>query len=307
MTYFMGIDGGGSTLRVVIIDEKQNVIANHQVKKSSNPSVIGHKKAGEMIHRAIEHTLSEANLKPKSITGVGVGIAGASATHSEKWLRDIIHKALPKTHIIPSSDVEIALVGAHGVREGIVVLAGTGSVAYGVNEFGEAKQVGGWGYLLGDEGSGYWIGLEALKAVARADDGRDHLTALGPKILRKFDLRHEGELIKWLYSPNKPPVRELAQLAPLVMETAEEGDEVALRIVEMAAAGLVFLVEVTRGELGMKTPRIAFSGALLENRNLLSETVKELMEMKELPKPIYSPVIGAALLAQIQIEAQDAN
>ncbi len=125
---------------------------------------------------------------------------------------------LPAAQVALSSDVEIALVGALGRRLGIVVLAGTGSAAYGVNRAGESLLVGGWGYLLGDEGSGYWIGSEALRLLARAADQRPASPAmksesiLPARIMAALDLATPKAVVKWLYHGSGSRVAEVARL-----------------------------------------------------------------------------------------------
>src|SRR6185295_15071152 len=108
----------------------------------------------------------------QDLSGAGVGIAGASVIHSEDWLREVFSTIMPGVPFVPSSDLEIALVGALGERRGVLVLAGTGSAGFGINLAGQSLQVGGWGYLLGDEGSSYWIGMQALQMLTRLADGR---------------------------------------------------------------------------------------------------------------------------------------
>jgi len=160
MLYYMGIDGGGTHLRIVIVDEQLRALAQYE-SGTANPNHIGRVAAAEHIRDSIHKTLDRSSLSPESIAAVGIGIAGASAAYARDWLLETVALALPSSEIVPSSDVEIALVGAHGRPEGVLLLSGTGSVAYGINASGESFQSGGWGYLLGDEGSGYWIGMEA--------------------------------------------------------------------------------------------------------------------------------------------------
>src|SRR5690606_10986978 len=146
------------------------------------------------------------------------------------WVRATVGAALPGVPLCTATDVEIALTGAHGERRGILILAGTGSVAYGVNAAGESAQVGGWGYLLGGEGSGHWIGMKALQAVVRAADGRAAPTALTDAVLRTLDLKTPRDLIQWIYTPESaaPRTRAVAQLAPLVLAAADDDAAAAI-------------------------------------------------------------------------------
>ena len=300
MTYFMGIDGGGSNLRVVITTHDLAICAQTFFGETVNPGTVGRDKSAQTIQSAIQQTLAQANILPDQIAGVGVGIAGASAAHSANWLQEVIAEVTPQATASLSSDTEIALVGAHGERCGVLILAGTGSVAYGVNAGGESLQVGGWGYLMDDEGSGYRIGMDALRGITRAGDGRGEETTLTHKILNHLNLQTPLQLIKWLYRSETPRTRDVAKLAPLVIECASNGDTVAYQIIQTASQELALLCSTVIRRLGMQSPQIAFAGGLLQTPNLLNEQLCTLLNLPQIPEPQYPPVIGAALLAKIR-------
>ena len=161
MSYYLGIDGGGSNLRVALVGESLSPIVEAR-RGTVNPNVVGFDEAKALIQSAVE----EVMIAGAPLRAVGIGIAGASLAHD--WMRSVITEVLPDVPVTTALDVEIALVGALGAHEGVLVLAGTGSVAFGVNAAGQTAQAGGWGYLLGDEGSGYWLGVQALRAPASA-------------------------------------------------------------------------------------------------------------------------------------------
>jgi N-acetylglucosamine kinase-like BadF-type ATPase len=248
--------------------------------------------------------LTQANLQTVDISGVGIGIAGASVTHSEDWLRSVMTETLPDVPAMLSSDLEIALVGALGQRQGVLILAGTGSAGFGVNSAGQSAQVGGWGYLLGDEGSSHWIGMESLKVLTRVTDGREAAPpSFVERLLTALELKTEMELIPWLYRSEKPRTREVAQLARIVIEQAADGVPIAVRICESAAQELAVLYRTVIKRLNMHQPPTAFAGGLLENDNILSQRLCELLGLDARPVPLHPPVIGAALLAQIGLRA----
>jgi len=304
MVYWMGIDGGGSNLRVALTTDDLTLLAQVQ-GETANPSAIGYELASTRIRSAIRAVITQAALTPADITDVGIGIAGASATHSASWLREVVSAILPDVTVVLSSDAEIALLGALGERKGVLVLAGTGSVAFGVNASGQSLHVGGWGYLLGDEGSAYWIAKKALQALMRAADGRDvSLEDWGEQLLLTFGVHTETELALRLYHSDQPYTRQIAQLAPLVLEAAAEGVSMAVQIVENAAHELALLCRTVSYRLQMENPRIAFAGGLLENDNFLSDRLCRLLGLAERPIPLYPPVIGAVLLAQIRLKGR---
>jgi glucosamine kinase len=298
MSYWMGIDGGGSHLRVAITADDLTILTQ-VMDSTANPNIVGHDLASERVRNAFNLALSQAGLKPEDLMGIGVGIAGASATHSAEWLQSLTDSFAPGIPVALSSDLEIALVGACGERRGVLILAGTGSAAYGINETGESVQVGGWGYLISDEGGSYWIGRHALQLLTRHADGRQHLPVTFVKtILEALDLTAVSDLIPWLYHSRQSRNREIASLAPIVLQYAEQVESV-LQIVDFAAQELMQLHSTVVRRLKMADAQVAFAGGLLENDNALSKRLCELLRLNKRPIPKYSAVIGAALLAQI--------
>jgi glucosamine kinase len=293
--YWMGVDGGGSSLRVTIVDDSLHPLGEAHAE-TANPKVIGEHAAAERIHMAILAAISNAQLQPADIAGVGIGIAGADTVHSEVWLREVVSEVLPQARLVPSADYEIALVGALGERRGILVLAGTGSLAYGVNAHGESMLVGGWGYLLGDEGGGYWLGLEALRALIADVEGRGEPTLLHNLLLDHLNLVHPRDLVKWMYATQR--TRDVAALAPLVLRAAESGDAVALSLVNRGADALLSFTHTVMRRLKTDNPQIAFAGGLLENTNPLSRALCMRLGLNTLPVAQYPAAVGAALLCR---------
>lgn len=298
MTEYMGIDGGGSTLRVAIVDDGLNVIAQ-AARGTANPSAIGRNASAALIHEAMREVLAAANVQ---VAAVGIGIAGASAVYASDWLTQTVQAVLPDAIIAPSIDNEIALVGAHGARRGAIVLAGTGSVALAITPRGERVQAGGWGYLLGDEGGGYWLAAEALRACIRWHDGtQPEAEPLARAVLEAFGFERPIEIIAWLYR-QPPPIREVAAHAELVLDAAHDGDAVALAIVERGAEALAALAQSVCRRAGI-VQDVRFCGGLLATENPLSDALCRQLHLTSIPQPLHEPVIGAALLAKLHLEA----
>lgn len=288
--YVIGIDGGGSSVRAVVTDRNFRVIGS-ATAGSANPNSAGRDAAATAIQSVIRAALDDAKLPARSIAAVGAGIAGTLT--AREWVEQTIALVLPHARMVAVSDFEIALVGANGERRGVLILSGTGSVAFGINAAGETAQVGGWGYLLGDEGSGYWIGLQALQAVVQAADGRGDATALTDAILRALDLASPRDLIQWIYAPSR--IREAAALAPLVLAATD--DAVAREIVARGVEELASLAQTVIRRLQIESPSYAFAGRLLSEANPLSVGVCAALGLDSLPVPKHPPVIGAAILA----------
>ena len=295
--YVMGIDGGGSTVRIIIATPQLDIVAEF-IGPPVNPSAVGRDESASRIQAAIRETLQQAGLMPEQIAGVGIGVAGAAKHHAwtAEWIRELVAEVLPQATVVPSADYEIALVGAHGQRLGVLLLAGTGSLAYGVNAAGESLLVGGSGYLLGDEGSGYWLGLQGLRAVVRMADGRGRKTLLSKTLMDSLNLARPLELLTWMYG-GEPRVRDVARLAPLVLDCAAQGDSIARGIVEIGARELALAVRAVTQQLDLQGSAPAFAGSVLTASNPLSILVCDLLGLDAIPMPKYSPVIGAALLA----------
>ena len=296
----LGIDGGGSTVRAAVVTPDLRIIGQSE-GGTANPSVVGHLTAAHTIQDTVRAALDVAHVNTDAVQAVGIGIAGAAAHHSADWLRAVVAEMMPQARVAPSADFEIALVGALGERKGVIVLAGTGSLAYGVNTAGEAALVGGWGYLLDDSGSGYWLGRRGLEAIVRAGDGRGSPTTLTDSLLDALGIARPLDLIHWLYHGNTSRTRAVAALAPLVLRDAESDDAVAAAIVAQGVEELTLAAHTVMRRLEMRAPKIAFAGGLLSSPNPLSTRLAAALDLDTLPVPRYPPVIGAALLALMQI------
>lgn len=290
---WLGIDGGGSNLRVVVVDDAMQIVAS-ATGESVNPNSVGRDIAAQRIRAGIASAIDGLQ-----ISGVGIGVAGASARHSADWLMDVVRTVLPDVPVFPSSDEEIALVGARGALNGVVLIAGTGSAAYGIHPSGETFRAGGWGYLLGDEGSGYWIGLQAAKALTlHADQRLDAKTNLPELVMTAAEITSADEMIRWVYGDFKPS--KIATLARIVLEAASAGDAYAIEICQLAAKHLAELVRHVQHQLNLSTEHIVFAGGLLSEENPVSVQVLNDLGLTQFPITRYPPVIGAALLAKLR-------
>ena len=302
---FLGIDGGGSTLRIAVVDHE--LVSRCTVTESSaNPNLIGHDAAQALIRCGVSQALASANVEPADIFAAAIGVAGASSTHSRDWLLQTLMPALPHCLLVPSSDLEIALVGALAQRCGILLLAGTGSAIYGISPDGEQLQIGGWGYLLGDEGSSYWIGRQLLRRVIAVYDSgawfeRDPLCC---RCLDALSLEQPRELIAWLYRADEAPAARIASLARVVIGAASDGNQAAIDILDSAAGLLAAQVAFMRERLEFAEAPLAFAGGLLDNDNCLSNLVAKQLGLDGRPVAKYPPVLGAALLAKMAWSAE---
>src|SRR4030095_17024111 len=189
----------------------------------------------KIVCEVIEQALGERSIVP---TAVCLGIAGVDREDEASTVRAIMRRIGYRSHTIVVNDALIALVAAAGDAPGVVIISGTGSIVYGRNANGEASRAGGWGHMIGDEGSGYWIGREALSAVMRASDGRGPATRLTAAILAHLNLNDLSRLPRIVYDRETPRMTGAA-LGPIGPEGADRGDVVPCRILERAVDELV--------------------------------------------------------------------
>ncbi|MEO1664110.1 MAG: BadF/BadG/BcrA/BcrD ATPase family protein [Chloroflexota bacterium] len=297
---FLGLDGGGSTVRLGAYAEDMSEIGRVTHGNSVNPSTIGRDLAGERIRNAIGELLDSSGLSVDAIAAMGVGISGADTESSLEWLRQTLSDILPGVAVTARGDYEIALVAAHGERYGALLLAGTGSVAFGVNRAGRGHRVGGWGYYIGDEGSGYWLGMSALRHVAHLADGRARPSLLAEQARIAIGIHDPmDELIGWVYHSDRRRNQDMAKLARIVLDCAEKGDDFAMGLVRQAANDLCAHHSALVAVLELEDVPIGFAGGVLSSVNLLSQRVMDQLGLTELPQAKYEPVAGAALLAKI--------
>lgn len=220
----------------------------------ANIRVFGKFETEAVLRSVIE---SVAGLDPISPAAICVGIAGADRDEDITVVRRIVRRIVKTDRILVVNDAMIALEAGVGDDQGIVIIAGTGSIAYGRNRQYRAARAGGWGYVLGDEGSGYWIGRLALRSVVRASDGRGDKTALSGLILNHFGVARARELVREIYTRELGP-SQIATLARYVQAAVEEGDLVARHILQAGARELVAAAGSVASQLSMTEEEFTF-------------------------------------------------
>jgi N-acetylglucosamine kinase len=249
----LGIDVGGSKTVCLLADDSGAVIAEARAE-GANLQGAGELALEKVLHTVMEDTLDRTRVVPSAIC---LGIAGVDRAADEAVVRSIMSRIGYKAQILVVNDALIALQAGVGEAPGIVIVSGTGSIAYGRNARGEASRAGGWGYVLGDEGSGYWIGRMALRAVVRHADGRGRPTSLTPRLLDHFGVQRAAELIHRVYDEDLPP-RSIAAVAKYVQRAREEDDAVAAGILNTAADELITAATAVMTRLALTHTEFAF-------------------------------------------------
>jgi N-acetylglucosamine kinase-like BadF-type ATPase len=296
--YFLGVDGGQSTTTAVIGDEHGKTIGwatagpcNHVSAAEARAKFL--RVMRECIAQAAERAGLESRGGRWPFESACLGMSGGTADKSE-----LLRELLISDRILITDDPDIALAGALSGEPGIVVISGTGSIAYGRNAQGETARVGGWGYIYGDEGSGFDIARQGLRAVMREYENWGGHTTLTPAYLNATGAADPFELLHLFYKPEWPRAR-VAQLAKLVDRAAEEGDPIAVGILHQAAQQLAVQAgSVCRQLFADGEPaRSSWTGGVFDSRILL-ERFRALMSLEgECAPPKHGPAIGALLLA----------
>lgn len=268
---YLGVDVGGSKT-VCLVGDRAAVLGRGEAGPA-NPNTAGIDGFRRSLTEAARGALDAAG--GRRVTAAWIGIAGSEGARMRGDLRAVAAEALHTDAVWISHDGRLVLATA-GLAYGIAVVAGTGSSVYGLRPDGFEVTVGGWGHLLGDEGSGHDIARRALRAVTQAADGRAPATRLGEAIPRALGVPDVSALRRRCYPA--PPVAEVARLAAVVLELAAD-DEVSASIVRGAATDLATAVRACRDRLGWigQDVAVAAGGRLLAPGSpLLAELAAQL-------------------------------
>jgi N-acetylglucosamine kinase-like BadF-type ATPase len=256
--YVLGIDAGGTKTVCQLADETGAVLAEAR-RGGANLQAVGELEVEKVLHDVMEDAIGERDITPAAVC---LGIAGVDRADDARVVRAIMKRIGYKARILVVNDALVALeTGAPG-QPGVVVIAGTGSIAYGRNAQGEAARAGGWGYMLGDEGSGYWIGRAAIRAVLREADRRGPATQLTGLLLAHFGVTRPQDLIHEVYHGQLRPAT-IAALAQCVQQAFRAGDNVSIKILRGSADELescAFSVATRLGIVGSEFPFVLAGG-----------------------------------------------
>lgn len=303
MRTFAGVDGGGTRTRAVILDADGDELGRGEFEGAV---VTAHEpeRAAEAVRRAVEGAAEQAGIElPADV--LWAGLAGAGATASRAAVTRALRGFDLAERLVVGTDVEAAFHDAFPGGAGVMLIAGTGSIAWARDAEGREFRVGGWGRLLGDEGSGYRIGLEGLSWLTRAEDGRAPPTEMRETLLPLCGASSVEEVVGWVEAASKGDV---AALAPAVIESAGGGDEAAKAIVDAAIDALSEHLEAVAVAMGA-TERdrsgieVALWGGLVAPGGPLEGRVSERLRAMGFAVTTreIDPPMGAARLARASV------
>jgi N-acetylglucosamine kinase-like BadF-type ATPase len=300
---FLGVDGGGTKTDFLLIDASGRVLASHR-GGSAYYLETGYDALQAMLVAGIQATLQQAELTASQLDFAFFGLpAYGEDSVLLPHLDSIVAGVLPPERHRCDNDMVCGWAGALAGSDGINIVAGTGSIAYGEFETRRAR-AGGWGELFSDEGSAYWIAREALTLFSRMSDGRSPKGALYELLRERFQLRADLDICAAVFGP--PPVTrsELAALAPIVARAARAGDVGAHRLFERAARELAEIVHAVRD--GLEVPPelslpVSYSGGMFRLEEQLQPLLEDALgagkRRYEFVVPRLAPAAGAALYA----------
>lgn len=306
--YVLGLDGGGShTLCVVMNGVGEEV--SRGVGGPSNHQSVGIETARKELTKAMADARRAAGDPP--LAAACWGMAGLDRSEDERMIRRMAEQLLASIPVEVVHDSTIALVGGTGgQRVGVVIIAGTGSIAVGYHSSGKIARSGGWGHLLGDEGSGHYIALRGLNVATRAYDGRGPSTALVDLLPAAANAESLEDLADRVYL-DCWTAPEIAALAPIVLFAAEQSDKQAEGIVDDAARELALAARVVIESLGMEdeTFEVVLSGSIFQGTprmvNHIRQELNTVNPHAAVIFPRLEPVIGAGLIALEALKRKD--
>lgn len=300
MAFIVGMDGGGTKTAVIVTHDDQEgpVLSFTAGPINYNGGDAGAIAAafGEIFKqiRSCCTSLAEVN-------HVCIGAAGVSNPAVARFLEQQVRDNGYSGPLTITGDQETALYGAQNAMQGIILIAGTGSICFGVNEKGERHRTGGFGHLIDDEGSGYYIGRELLSVLVQAEDGRTADTMIPALVYKQLGLGTVQEIIGFVYHKNTTK-KDIAALAPVMTAACGLGDAQALKLAEQCAAGLFELVVPVIERLKLYESKVAIAGSVLQKSRFVREALERKLARSypqtQLIMPVHNAAYGAVLLGK---------
>ena len=297
MLYFLGIDGGGTKTTCAVGDESSLLAV--ATAGPSNIVRVGEARARESLHQSVRQACAAAGITPEQVARTCAGGAGAATPDVAEIMRSLLAEILPGA-IRVVGDMETALEAAFDEGPGVLVIAGTGSIAYGRDQQGRTARAGGWGFAVGDEGSAHWIGREAVRAILRATDQDPQAEAfsLAKALFRAWGVRSITDLAG---AGNSIPPPDFAALFPGV---AGCPDELAKQVLRSAGRELAQVAGVVISRLfeGAATVPVAMTGGVFRHAELVRQVfyneLRRLDARVNVMQEVVDPVEGALRMAR---------
>ncbi|KEI05927.1 ATPase [Clostridium botulinum] len=298
--YYLGIDGGGTKTAFVLINEEGKILGEIE-KSTCHHMQVGFDGFKNIIQQGIEEICNMVNINNTDIEYTFLGIPGYGEVDKDDMdIEEILKGIFNQNKFTVGNDVVAGWAGSLACREGINLVAGTGSIAYGVNEKNESARSGGWGYFCGDEGSAYWIAKKGIEIFTKEADGRLEKGQIYNVFKEELNLKRDFDLISLIHEDYKLARTKIAKLALLVARAAELGDKKALDIYKEAANEFYLMIKAVIGKLEYNnTIVISYSGGVFKaGDSVLIPLKQKLKDFNcDIRRPLLTPVVGSALYA----------
>lgn len=293
---YICVDAGGTKTKFVLYSEKGKIL-DQETLPSCHFMRVGYEGMTEILEEGIK-ILKERHAEKDQDFMLSMGLAGYGREERIRENIEIaIRDAFKNELYVLKNDIETAIEGAFLGNDGIMLIAGTGSIAYSKHQ-GKLKRSGGWGYLFGDEGSAYWLAKRMLEVFSKEEDGRLTKTQLYELLMKRLGLLHGHDLITYVRETLGDRREDIAKLAEILYEAALMGDPEALKIYNEGAKELADLVIASGKDTTGKT-EVAFFGGVFEAKELILEPLRQyLPERFQLIMPKAPPEYGAFLLVK---------
>jgi N-acetylglucosamine kinase-like BadF-type ATPase len=301
--YIIAIDGGGTKTIAILANEKGEVLGKRKTGLS-NYQIIGKENFKKLIVGLVDDFIKCYHIKKSDVSKISLGLAGAGRENEKKEIIEILERI--GFDSIVENDAVIALIGALGGKPGVVIISGTGSIAVGKNEKNEIARAGGWGYILGDEGSGFYIGKNALIYALKEYDGRGEKTILTELIKERLKISNIEKVIPMVYSGELTRV-DISDMARFVFEASEKKDKIANIILNNAGRELGLLAYAVIKKLKFKSEAIDIGlvGGIFKQKEYLLKSIKSAIPYNvNFKPPRFPPVIGAFLMGLEKIDEE---
>lgn len=293
--YFLGFDAGGTKTTCALADDTHLLV--REVGGSIKPLRVTIEQAQENLSSLLGEISRQSGVDLRGVRASCIGTAGVRLPQTDSWMRQILSRCAGG-EIVVCGDEEIALDAAFPGQAGVLAMAGTGSNVMGRTSRGEMLNVGGWGPALGDQASGHWIGIRALRDACRARDFGQP-TRILDRVIRQWSADSLEEVVD---IANRTPPPDFSQLPPIVVECAEEGDSVAFQVLELGGRLLgedtaEAFRHVRKLDPDAPLPGIAFTGSILEKvtfvRESMIETIRRSLPQVHIVPEAVDPIAGA--------------
>ncbi len=296
---YIGIDGGGTKTVCILSDENGRILAK-ATGESSNMQANSLSHVGRVLQNLVARVLADSGSSIEQIHSATIALAGCDRPADKVALSPVIHSFLPEKVLMHiQNDALAALAAGTCGGPGMILIAGTGSIVYSLTASGEMARTGGWGYLLGDEGSGYAIGRAGISAVLKAFDGTGQATKMTDLAIQAWSLNTPADIVPFIYREGEAK-HKIASFSKIVFTAAKSSDAVARGIIDDAVDELCHLVESGRGKANLPPDTPIVIGGGLFSEPFFKTKFIETLENIDVVHPSLPPVTGALLTAMMR-------